>query len=277
MEITVGLFLLLIVLTFFCEYIDATFGMGYGTILAPILLIIGFDPITCIPALLLSQAVGGMAASVFHHQFENVSFSRDSDDLKAALLISSFGIVATIVAAFVAVHISTIVLKTYIGILVFVMGVIVLMNRKFKFSWKKMVVVGALSAFNKGLSGGGFGPVVTAGQIMSGQKHKAAIGVTTLAEVPICATAFFAYLIARTIAEVNPPILGLSVGSFMKTMFSPAMFNWELMLALLIGVVLVAPFGAFTTKKLSDKYMHLILGSLIAILGLWELLDTYLK
>jgi len=37
----------------------------------------------------------------------------------------------------------------------------------------------------------GFGPIVTAGQIMAGQKHKAAIGATTLAEAPLCIASFF--------------------------------------------------------------------------------------
>ncbi len=48
------------------------------------------------------------------------------------------------------------------------------------------------------------------------------------------------------------------------------------MLALLIGTVSVAPFAAFTTKKLSEKYMHLILGALITGLGVWVLIETYM-
>ena len=53
------------------------------------------------------------------------------------------------------------------------------------------------------------------------------------------------------------------------------MFNWELLLALLLGSVLVAPFGAFTTKKLDTRYMHIILGLLITGLGAWSLIKTF--
>ena len=70
MEITVGLFLLLFGMAFICEFIDSSLGMGYGTILSPVLIIMGFDPLVAIPALLLSQAVGGFTAAIFHHQFE---------------------------------------------------------------------------------------------------------------------------------------------------------------------------------------------------------------
>lgn len=276
MEITVGLFLFLIVLAFICEFIDSSLGMGYGTILSPVLIILGFNPLVAIPAVLLSQAFGGFAASVFHHQFKNVSFHPDSRDFKIVVVISAFGILATVLAALLAINIPKIALNTYIGVLVFIMGIIVLANRRFIFSWKRIIGVGVLSAFNKGMTGGGFGPVVTAGQIMAGQKHKGAIGATTLAEAPICIASFFTYLIGRTATELSGSIVNMPVKEFLIKMFSPEMFQWELMLALLIGSVVVAPFGAFTTKKLDTKYIHIILGVLITSLGVWTLIKTYM-
>jgi len=275
MEITVGLFLLIIVLAFVCEYLDSSLGMGYGTILSPILIILGFNPLVSVPAILISQAFGGLTASVFHQRFGNVSFHANSKDLKLAFVITSFGIIATIFAAVISINIPKIALKTYIGILVLVMGIITLRNVRFSFSWKKMIGIGILSAFNKGLSGGGFGPVVTSGQILAGQKHKSAIGVTTLAEAPICIIGFFTYLIGRSIKELSGPVMDTSVLDFFKKMFSPRMFQWELILALILGSVLVAPFGAFTTKNLKKQKLHIILGVLITILGIWTLVRTY--
>jgi len=46
------------------------------------------------------------------------------------------------------------------------MGTIRLLRTRFNFSWKKIFGIEILSAFNKGISGGGFGPVVTSGQLM---------------------------------------------------------------------------------------------------------------
>lgn len=276
MEVTVGLFILLVAIAFACEFLDSSLGMGYGTILAPVLIIMGFDPLIAVPAILLSQAFGGFTASFFHHRFENVSFKANSRDLKIALVITTFGIIATIVAALVSINLPKVVLKTYIGVLVLVMGVILLRNRTFVFSWKKLIGVGILSAFNKGLTGGGFGPVVTSGQILSGQEHKGAIGVTTLAEAPICTVAFFTYMIGRIVKEVNAPVLDMSVDEFFSRMFSYKMFQWELILALLLGSLLVAPFGAFTTRMLKKEKIHIILGLLVLGLGIWTLAKTYL-
>ena len=275
MEITVSMFLLLFALAFLCEFIDSSLGMGYGTILSPILIILGFNPLIAVPAILLSQAFGGFSASVFHQRFENVSYKRESVDLRIVLVVTGFGILATIFAATVAINIPKTAMKTYIGILVLAMGIIIISNKKFIFTWKKIIGVGIIGAFNKGLSGGGFGPVITGGQILSGHKHKRAIGVTTLAEVPICIVGFITFVVARTINEIEGPILSLPFSDFVKILFSEKMMQWELLTALILGSIIVTPFGAFTTKKLNTKHMHLILGVIIASLGIWTLVKTY--
>jgi len=275
MEITVGLFLVLLVLAFVCEFIDSSLGMGYGTILTPLLIIIGFEPIVVVPAVLLSQAFGGLSASVFHHQFENVSFSSKSIDLKIVLVISGFGLIATVFGAFVSLNISKFALNSYIGILVLIMGIIILLNRSFTFTWGKMVGVGLLSAFNKGMSGGGFGPIVTGGQILGGKGHKSAIGVTTLAEAPICICGFFTYIIGRGVRDLQSPVLNMPASDFIKYIFSSKMLQWELILALLIGAVLVSPFGAFTTRSFKKEIARYLVGGLMMILGIWTLMKTW--
>jgi uncharacterized membrane protein YfcA len=275
MEVTVQMFIVLFGLAFGCEFIDASLGMGYGTILSPVLIIMGFDPISAVSAILLSQALGGFTASVFHHQFENVNFSKGSMDLKIVVVITSFGMLATILAACVGLSVPKEVIKTYIGVLVFVMGLVLLSNRTFAFSWRKMVGVGILSAFNKGLSGGGFGPVVTSGQIISGQGHKRAIGVTTLAEAPICIVGFLTYLVGTVAIGMKTPVLDMRFSKFLVAMFSGSTFQWELALALLLGSMCVAPFGAFATKVMKTARLSIILGIFVAALGLWSLWETW--
>ena len=274
MEITVYLFLWLFLLAFICEFIDASMGMGYGTILSPVLIIMGFEPIVAVPAILLSQAFGGLTASIFHQQFENVNFNRKSDDLKVVFIIVGFGIIATIIAVFIALNIPKTAIKTYIGILVIVMGTLLLMNKTFTFSWGKMAAIGIVSAFNKAISGGGFGPVVTGGQLVSGQKATNAVGITTLAEAPICIIAFLTYLIVRVTKEIDVSILEMPVSKFFSLFFSSDLIQWELLLALILGSVIVAPFAAFTTKFTKDKLRYIV-GTIIIVLGVWTLYKTF--
>ncbi len=262
---------------FLCEFIDASLGMMYGTVLSPVLIIAGFEPVLVVPSILLSQAVGGFTASIFHHRLRNVnlapktvnprvianklfelgcieSFKRvTTRDFKVSFCVSSLGIVATISAAMVAISIPKAFLKTYIGILVLVMGLILLLGPEFRFSWNKMVAVGLLSSFNKGLSGGGFGPVVTSGQVIAGRDGKSSVGATTFAEAPICIAGFLTFLITK------------------------GMSDWNLLIFLSIGALLGAPLGALLTSKFkSEKRIKIVLGILTLVLGVWTLIKTWI-
>ena len=276
MTITLGLFITIFFMAFFCEYIDSAFGMGYGTILTPVLLIMGFEPSVVVPAILLSQATGGFAASIFHHKLENMDIKKNSRDFKISVLISLTGIFATIFAAFIAINISKIFLKTYIGILVISMGLILLTKKKFTFSWNRMLFLSLLSSFNKGISGGGFGPLITAGQVVSGQKGKNAVGVTVFTEIPICLTGAFTYFFMNAVRSFDTNLMKIPFKDFLFAFFAKNYFSWELILGLCLGSIIVAPFGALTTSIFEEKDFRKILGITITILGTYMLIKTYL-
>jgi len=265
--------LLILLAAFVCELIDSSLGMLYGTILSPTLIIAGFDPLIVVPSILLSQSVGSLIASVMHHKLKNVNFyvkpditpprpgtdlfdllkKNTSQDLKVVLVITITGVVTTVLAAAAAIHIPKEILKTYIGVLVLAMGIILLLKTKFKFSWKKVFGVGLISAFNKGVSGGGFGPVVTSGQIISGRSARKSIGTTALSEAPICIAGFLTYWI----------INGMS--------------DWSLVLILTIGSIFGALIGPLITAKIrSEKILILALGIIVTLLGLWTLSKTWI-
>ena len=61
-------------LAFFAEYIDSTLGMGYGTMLTPLLMLLfGFEPLHVVPAVLLSELITGLLAGFTHHSMGNVN------------------------------------------------------------------------------------------------------------------------------------------------------------------------------------------------------------
>lgn len=268
-------FILIAVIAFFAEWIDSALGMGYGTLLSPILIIMGFPPLLVVPSVLVTQAIGGLSASVFHHKHGNANFAIKSknpiyiikkikeygpinafkkgvsEDLKTVAIITSLGMVATVLATMIAVNIPKKMLNTYIGVIVLLMGLIVIIGFSFRYSTAKMFVVGIVSAFNKGLSGGGFGPVVTGGQMVLGQEHKKAIGCTTASEPLICITGFISYLILNGFSD------------------------WSLALSLGIGAIIAGPIGALTTKKISRKMLKITVAVLMLALGAYTLLKTY--
>ncbi len=55
-------------MAFFCELVDSTLGMGYGTTLTPVLLLMGYQPMQVVPAILLSELITGGFAAFAHHR-----------------------------------------------------------------------------------------------------------------------------------------------------------------------------------------------------------------
>jgi hypothetical protein len=170
--------------------------MRYGTTLTPLLLLLGYAPAEVVPAVLPSECVTGIMAGLMHHEFGNVDLSPDAPDFKVALVLTGLSLVGVLVGVGIAVNIPSWALKVYIGLLVLVIALTILKNhrREVLFSWRRMAGLGLLAAFNKGISGGGYGPVVTGGQLLSGIKGRSAVGIASLAEGITSAVGAVAYL-----------------------------------------------------------------------------------
>jgi hypothetical protein len=237
--------LIIALLAFSCEYVDSTLGMGYGTTMTPLLLFAGFAPLAIVPVILLSELVTGFLAAAMHHRAGNVDFKRGGLDLRVALVLGAVSVAGALVAVFVAISISKTILTAYIGALVLSMGVIILAlrGREGRFSWKRIVGLGLLASFNKGVSGGGYGPVVTCGQILSGVTGKRAVGITSLAEALTCAAGLAAYFITR-----GAPDLGLA-------------------LPLVVGAVCSVPFSVLSVRRIEARWLNLVVGVVTVVLG----------
>jgi uncharacterized membrane protein YfcA len=211
---------LILIITVGCEFIDSYLGMMYGTILSPVLIMAGYDPKVVIPSILISQAIGGAIASWRHNKLKNAMiFKKDSRDLKVTILIATLGVIATSFGAVVGASIiPKIWLKNYIGILCLIMGGSVLLRLAFSFSWGKMIFLSLISAFNKAISGGGYGPLMSTGQIVVGRESKSSIVVTDFAEVPICLVSFMVWVWINKWPE-TPLIyilpIGAAIGGFL--------------------------------------------------------------
>jgi len=265
------------VIAFFCEYMDSTLGMGYGTTLTPVLMIAGFRPMQIVPVVLLSELISGLLAAFFHHREGNVDLKPKTADifkiknilhplgyiddfkrtvpvhLKVAMLLGVCSVIGTICAVFIAVNIPKFYLKLYIGILVLSMGLIIIIcrNKKFKFSWKKITFLGIIASFNKGMSGGGYGPVVTGGQVLSGVEGKSAVGITSLAEGLTCLVGVIAYILVS-----KDPL------------------DWKLAPWIIVGAVLSVPLSAKSVKLVSEKRLKLAIAIVTIILGTFTIVKT---
>ncbi len=232
---------------FTCGVVDGSLGMGYGTLLVPILLILGLDPLQVVPAVLISQFVGDFLAALFHHIFENADLSLGSLQFQIAMTFALLGIVASTIAVIITINLPDIYLSLYIGASTVLLGFLILVvnSKKRGFSWVRLAILGSAASFNKGVTGGGYGPIITAGQILTGVDIKSAIGITSLAEGVTCMAAALAYFVthAQTI-------------------------DWLMPLMLTIGVALSCPVSALVVKKTAGNRMKTAIGLVTIAVGM---------
>jgi uncharacterized membrane protein YfcA len=280
LTVSVWVVITIIAVAFLCEYMDSTLGMGYGTTLTPVLLLLGFNPMQVIPAILLSELITGLLAGFVHHREGNVNFRPETTDfskivhqlkalgyvesfrrgiplhLRVALLLAICSIIGTVTAVFVVFNIPKLWLKLYIGCLVLSMGavMVICLNKEFKFSWNKITSLGLIASFNKGMSGGGYGPVITGGQILSGIEGKNAVGITSLAEGLTCLVGVITYVL-----------------------LSKRAINWELAPIIIAGAVISVPFSAVSVKKMSSRNLRLAIAIITIVLGSLTIIKTLMS
>jgi uncharacterized membrane protein YfcA len=243
---TAWMFLILGLMAFFAEYVDSSLGMGYGTSLTPILIFMGFAPLQIVPAILLSELVSGVSAGLLHHRLGNVNFRKGSNASKIMWIMAACSIIGTIIAVILAVSLPKSAVKFYIGIMIFCIGCFIIIGKNFKgtFHWYKIVVLGLIAAFNKGISGGGYGPLVTGGQVVVGVDEKNAIGITSLAEGLVCLVGLILYIVLEGWPQ------------------------WSLALPLMMGAILSVPSATWTVRVLPNHILRHSIGYATMFLGL---------
>lgn len=237
--------ILLAGLCFTCELIDSGLGMGYGTILTPVLLLLGYSPADIVPTVLLSELLSGFTAATFHHQIRNVDLSMRGADLKPALILAGGSVAGVTVGVLVAVTLPKTTLSLLIGCIIMTSGLfVILLSRKLiRYKIWKMLLLSVIASFNKAISGGGYGPLVTSGQILSGVRSKSSVGITSFAEAFTC-------LLAVTLFLVK--------GGYI---------NLLLFIPMCAGALTSVPFAVLAINRTREHHLKLIIGSLTFLMG----------
>jgi len=289
----VEVFLCLFLASLVFEYIDASLGMGYGTTLTPILLLIFHDKSIFVPAILISGWLAGLLAAALHHRDGNVDFKNNPEAKKTALILVSLSGIGVAVAVSLTIYLDYLdyqerqetnnavvalaapalggaelpanqqkpenelqntgkrITSLIIFGIILVSGMMTLLTAKKPLPYRPstLIGIGTLAAFNKAFSGGGYGPLVTSGQIVSGINAKSAVAITSLAESFTCLVAIIGYIISSIYFETN--------------------VNWLFAIPMGLGAALSVPMATLTIKSLPEKYVKRIIGLVTCLLALW--------
>ena len=114
-----------------------------------------------------------------------------------------------------------------------------------------MIGLGVFGGFNKGISGSGFGPIITTGLLYMKINEKEAVSVQSFSELFVSLVGFSTFLISGTVV------------------------NWDLTLSLSIGVAASAPIAAFIIKKSDGKRLRTVIAVVTVVLGMATLVRLF--
>jgi uncharacterized membrane protein YfcA len=125
--------------------------------------------------------------------------------------------------------------KLYVTVLLIVMGVCSLLTAKTYLTYrpKWMWLFAFVGGFNKGVGGGGYGPVITVGGLLAGVPVKSMVAVTSMAEGFTCLFAVITWAALIT---------------------SGVVVDYMLLPSFVLGTVIAAVGAPYTTRLLPEKF-----------------------
>lgn len=253
---------LIIILAFIFETMDSCAGMGFGTGLTPLLLILGYEPLQIVPILLISEAITGFTSGFFHQEFENIKLkvkrpiNQETKVMLNIAILGSFAIILSVFLAYYSIKFEKNFIKTYVALLVLIMGFISIIKIKIKstsYKPKMLTFFSTLAGFNKGIGAGGYGPVVMLGQIFSGIYEKTATAIVSFSEGIVSVFGFGAFILIPILKnqaiEIDYFLLpSIFTGGFIAALISPYLVRvfpnklWRIIIpvyAISIGIYLI--------------------------------------
>lgn len=236
---------------FLAQIIDGSLGMAYGVTSNSLLLSFGLSPKLASAAVHTAEVFTTGVSGLSHIRFGNF-------DKKLFFQLAIPGVISASLGAYLLGNIlNGDIVKPYINIYLMSLGIIILykaVKRAIvpKNNTKNASVLALFGGFLDAIGGGGWGPIVTSNLINKGNTPNIVIGTVNTAEFFVT---FFSAGILIYFTGIN---------------------SWQIILGLIIGGTIAAPFGAYVTKKIPRKTMMILVGCLIILTSSYSLLKIIL-
>ena len=245
-------FILFVLTGFFAQMVDGIISMGYGVTSATLLMGFGISPVSASASIHASEVFTTGVSGYSHYKFGNVN-----PKMFKHLVIP--GVIGAILGAILLVFLGEKAgkwLMPLIALYALFLGVKILTKALGKNHGKNEKVrrigwLAGIGGFLDSFGGGGWGPIVTSSLIAKGRNPKYTVGT-------VCLTEFFVTVASATTFFVT---VGVS--------------HWNVVLGLLIGGGIAAPFAARLAGKLPKKTMMVAVGVMVIIWCARLLLKTF--
>ncbi len=239
------IFYWMLLVGFLAEIVAGSMGMGYGVICTTTLLFLNIPPHIVSASIHSAESFTTAAGSISHIKLRNVSKSLVK---KLAIPAVIGAIIGALCLTYVGEYYSKIT-KTIIAFYTLYLGFQILSNAfkpKQNKSLKKktnLTRLGLIGGFIDSFAGGGWGPLVTGTLIKNSFTPRFAVGSSTVAKFILTITAAITFI------------------------FTLGIQHWNIILGLLIGGIVTAPFSAMLTAKLPVKKMFIVIGILVIVMS----------
>lgn len=242
-------FLWFLLAGFLAQIVDGALGMAYGVTSNSVLLGFGLSPKLASAAVHTAEVFTTGVSGLSHIKFGNFNKSLFIKLIIPGVLSASVG--AFLLGAVIDGHF----IKPYVSLYLLILGAIIV-SKAFKkkvtleTNLKNAWVYALFGGFLDAIGGGGWGPIVTSNLIKQGNTPSTVIGTVNTVEF------FVTYFSAGIL------------------IYFTGIQSWQIILGLIVGGTLAAPFGAYITKKLPTKIMMIIVGVLIIFTSIYTLIKT---
>jgi hypothetical protein len=232
-----------ILVGFIAQMIDGALGMAYGVSSNSFLLGIGVPPAAASASVHMAEVVTTAISGFSHWRLGNL----DRTLIKSLLLPGALG---AVVGAYILTNAPGDLLKPFIAVYLFIMGVIILVKGLLRDHTEQRVIshlsiLGVIGGFFDAIGGGGWGPIVTSTLVARGSNPRLTIGSVNFSEFFITFSQSVVFVFTLQFSEY-----------------------WKVILGLLIGGAVAAPMAAVVTKRLPVRPLMLLVGTLIIVLSI---------
>ncbi|MEJ6982011.1 sulfite exporter TauE/SafE family protein [Pedobacter sp. P351] len=242
-------FLIFLLIGVFAQLVDGTLGMGYGATSTTFLLSFGVNPATSSMGVHVAEMFTTGASAISHYRFKNIN-------KKLVLNLVIPGVAGSIAGAYLLADvIDGDVIKPYIAGYMIILAVLIIikgLRRNIqKKKTKRLGVLAIFGGFMDSIGGGGWGPIVTSTLMGKGRDPRYTIGSVNTAEFAIAFASGITFILFDGIS------------------------GWPVILGLIIGGVIAAPFGAYFVNKIPRKPMTVLVGVVLIFLSLRTLVKLF--
>ena len=225
------------------QLVDGALGMAYGVSATTFLLSFGVTPAAASASVHASEIFTSGVSGLMHLRFGNVRTK-----LFKKLLLP--GIIGAIAGAYILSSLENYghIIKPIVSAYTLFLGVKILLKalskpKKTK-PLKRIGPLAFIGAFLDSIGGGGWGPIVTSTLISRGGNPRYTIGSVNLTEFFVTLSSSLTFIM----------MIGLT--------------HWQIIVGLILGGCIAAPFGALLTKRLNAKTIMIMVGIIVIIVSL---------